>query len=116
MGMSNAELHSHFLRKAEEFEARATRRKEQIRAAEQRELHIRWNAQKGFFKDRNFEHELAHIVSSATSKDPLFNSVVEDHKWYMQKAIMYGIATNTELLVQMLQSMPIHTSTQIVGR
>lgn len=100
--MTSMELHQLFLRKAEEAEARAKRRLEQIERAERRVLEQRWRDQPRFWKDRDFELELAHNTSQSRAKDAMWKSHVSDNQWFMQKAIMYGTAANTELLMKLL--------------
>jgi len=100
--MTNAELHLYFLKKAEESEARAVRRMEQIRAAEERELGIRWQSQRSFWKDRDFDIELDMVTAKSRSNDPVWKSHVADNQWFMQKAVMYGTAATNERLVELL--------------
>jgi hypothetical protein len=105
MGMTNSELHLHFLTKAETAEARALRRKQQIKESCTRDLHMKWQSNKAFYASRNFEHELEHKVGSACKEDPLWKTAVADNQWFMHKAVMYGTAANNELLAALLQVM-----------
>ena len=102
MGMTNAELHWYFLKKAEESEAKASRRAEQILNAEHRMLQVRWKVQQRFWRDRNFERELDVIVAKSKTTDPVWKGHVADNQWFMQKAVMYGTAANNELLMRLV--------------
>jgi hypothetical protein len=91
--------------KAEESEAKAKRRAEQILEAERRTLEIRWAAQSSFWKDRNFVRELDVIVAKARTTDPVWKGHVSDNQWFMQKAVMYGTAANNELLERLVNAL-----------
>lgn len=102
MGMTNWELHLHFMRKAEEAEARAKRRLQQIEAAERKVLEQRFRDQSKFWKGRDFELELAHNTSQSRAKDAMWKSHAADNQWFTQKATMYGIAANADMMRDLL--------------
>lgn len=95
--MTNLELHQHFLRKAQDAESAATRRKEQIREREARDLQLKFETQPEFWRGRNFMGELTDKVNNAASKDPRWKGHVADNQWFISQATMYGIAALVDL-------------------
>ena len=93
------ELHRHFLRRAQEAEAAATRRKQQIRAREERDLQLKFETQPAFWRGRSFENELTNKTNNAASKDPIWKGHVEDNKWFISQATMHGIAALVDIEV-----------------
>ena len=90
---------------AEDAEAKASRRAEQIERAAIRDLEVKWAANPAFWRDRNFSHELDGIVSKSKTTDPMWKRHVADNQWFMQKAIMYGSAATNELLAALLTTL-----------
>ena len=96
--LTNREKHLICLEKAEKACRSADARKNRIRLDEGHELAVRWSVQKFWTRNRNFDHELTQIVNTAASKDPIWKGHVSDNQWFMQQAIMYGIAAQVERL------------------
>jgi hypothetical protein len=101
--MTAVDLQRAYITKANDCERRANERKAQIEREVEADLREKWNANKAFYKNRVWEHELTHLVNSACSKDPLWKGAAADNRWYIEKAIMYGAAATTELLQQLLE-------------
>lgn len=89
---TNLDLHRHCLRKAQQAEAAATQRKDQIRVREARDLHLKFESQPGFWRGRDFMGELDDKVGRAASNDPIWKRHVADNQWFIAQATMYGIA------------------------
>lgn len=96
--VTNREKQLHFLRLAEKAKNSAALRRRQIAVSQERDLIGKWGANLKFYRDRNFEHELTEKVNKAASSDPLWKGHVADNQWFMQQAIMYGIAATNDLL------------------
>jgi hypothetical protein len=100
--MTNSEKHRLFLTKAEREETLANIRKRQIEHTERSQLLVRFKVQSKFWAGRDFEHELSLIVDTAAGKDPVWKGHVANNKWFIDKATMYGVAAQVEILTELL--------------
>lgn len=104
-GMTNTELHRHYLKLARHEESRATARKKAIRAITARDLHTKFNAQPEFWRERDMIGELDFLTSKAASADPTWKTHVAMNQWYIAQATMYGTAATTDLLERLVKAL-----------